>query len=125
MTKFEIRMGIPEIFSLWNELTQKADNNTLNKTEEKLFKKLVKAFGFLQSNPKHPGLETHEIPILSKRYGQRVWQSYLENKKPSAGRLYWIYGPNQGDITIIGLEPHLNDKKDSYDKITLSELVLE
>ncbi len=37
-------------------------------------------------------------------------------------RIFWVYGPNQQDITIIGLEPHPNDKKDAYDKITLSSM---
>ena len=26
-------------------------------------------------------------------------------------RMYWVYGPDQKDITIIGLEPHSEDKK--------------
>ena len=50
----------------------------------------------------------------------KVWESYLENNKPAAGRVFWVYAPNQNDITIIGLEPHPNTKKDSYKKITLS-----
>lgn len=32
-------------------------------------------------------------------------------------------GPEQKDITIIGLEPHPEDKKNgAYDKVTLSKL---
>lgn len=57
---------------------------------------------------------------LTRRYKQKVWQSYLENNKPATGRIFWVYGPNKSDITIIGLEPHPNDKKDAYQKITLS-----
>ena len=26
-------------------------------------------------------------------------------------RMYWVYGPDQQSITIIGLEPHPEDKK--------------
>lgn len=40
----------------------------------------------------------------------KVWQSYLENNTPSAGRVYWVYYP-KGSITIIGIEPHPNDNK--------------
>ena len=40
-----------------------------------------------------------------------MWQSYLENKTSGAMRMYWVYGPDQKDITIIGLEPHSEDKK--------------
>ena len=43
--------------------------------------------------------------------GMKVWQSYLENKTSGAMRMYWVYGPDQKDITIIGLEPHSEDKK--------------
>ena len=49
--------------------------------------------------------------IASRRYGMKVWQSYLENKTSGAMRMYWVYGPDQKDITIIGLEPHSEDKK--------------
>ena len=35
--------------------------------------------------------------------------------------MFWIYGPSQGDITIIGLEKHPEDKKSrGYDKVKLS-----
>ena len=38
-------------------------------------------------------------------------------------RMYWVYGPDQKDITIIGLEPHPEDKKNgAYDRISLSDL---
>lgn len=107
----------------WNDLTKKADKGSLSKTEQKLFKKLVKAFGFLSQNPRHPGLSSHEISDLSRRYGMKVWESYLENNTPSAGRIFWVYGPDQKDITIIGIEPHPEDKKrGGYDKVKLSEL---
>lgn len=37
--------------------------------------------------------------------------------------MYWVYGPDQKEITVIGLEPHLEDAKNgAYDRITLSEL---
>ena len=37
--------------------------------------------------------------------------------------MYWVYGPDQKDITIIGLEPHPEDKKNgAYDRISLSDL---
>ena len=72
-------------------------------------------------DPTYPGLETHDIEPLTKRYGQKVWQSYIENHTPGAGRIYWVYGPDKGEITIIGVEPHPNDSKsNAYKKITLS-----
>ncbi|MCR5137971.1 MAG: hypothetical protein K6C12_12960 [Oscillospiraceae bacterium] len=115
-------MGVPEMEQFWNELSSKVKSGAANKEEIKLYKKLGKAMKLISQNPRHPGLETHEISSLSKRYGEKVWQSYLENKTPAAGRLFWSYGPERGDITIIGLEPHPNDKSNAYDKITLSAM---
>ena len=75
----------------------------------------------LANNPRHPGLTGHEIDSLSRRYGMKVWESYLENKTSRAGRIFWIYGPGKQEITILGLEPHPEDKKNSgYDRVTLS-----
>jgi len=120
---FSIRMGVPEMELFWKDLTEKADKGTLSKTEQKLFKKLLKSFGFISQNPRHPGLSSHEISDLSRRYGMKVWESYLENNTPSAGRVFWVYGPDQKDITIIGIEPHPEDKKrGGYDKVKLSDL---
>lgn len=90
------------------------------KVEQSLYQKFGKTMKLLSINPRHTGLHTHDIESLTKRYGMKVWESYLENNKPAAGRVFWVYAPNQNDITIIGLEPYPNTKKDSYKKITLS-----
>ena len=119
---FNIRMGVPEMEDLWKNLCKKSEEGTLKGYDKKLLKKLTKVLKFLQIDPKYPGLRIHEINILSKRYGIKVWQSYLENNTPSAGRLFWVYGPERKDITIIGIEPHPEDKKDAYEKIRLSSL---
>lgn len=120
---FEIHMGIPEMDKFWFELTEKNHNSTATKDEIKLYKKLGKTFALIATNPKYPSLETHEIAALTKRYGMKVWQSYVENNTPAAGRVFWVYGPNQNDITIVGVEPHPNDSKsNAYSKITLSSM---
>ena len=117
------RMGVPEMAALWKDLATRFDRNELSRSEKQLFKKLTKVLGYLRQNPRHPSLCSHDIDALSKRYGFKVWQSYLENNKPSAGRLYWTYGPDRKDISILGLEPHPEDKKrGGYDRIKLSEL---
>lgn len=106
----------------WEELVLKAENDTLKGRDKKIYKQLVKAILLLEHNPRHTGLQTHEIKPLSIRYNMKVWQSYLENNTPGAGRIFWVYGPDKKDITIIGIEPHPDDKKHAYEKITLSEL---
>ena len=116
---FEIRFGFPNMITFWNSLNERIKNNATSKDESRLYKKLIKTLRLLSSNPKHNGLHSHEIEILSQRIGMKVWESYLENNKPAAGRIFWVYYP-PGSITIIGLEPHPNDNKHSYEKITLS-----
>jgi hypothetical protein len=118
---FEIRMGVPEMKNLWDSLSKKHKDGTLSKDEAKLFKKWSKALKFLRQNPRHQGLGSHDIDALSRRYGGKVWQSNLENNTPAAGRMFWIYGPNKGEITVIGLEPHPEDAKSAgYAKVRLS-----
>lgn len=108
---------------LWKELAKKADTGKLDGDDLRLFKKLVKTVTFLAENPSHPGLASHEISDLTKRYGMKVWQSYLENRKPAAGRLFWVYGPVKGVITVIGLEAHPESgKSKGYQKVALSGL---
>ena len=123
MGPFKIRLGIPEMLAYWQELRQGAARGTLNKEDLQLYKKWGRAMVHLAADPFYPGLKTHEIPPLSRRYGMKVWQSYLENKNSRAARIYWVCGPDQKDITIIGLEPHPEDKKSNgYQKVLLSEL---
>ena len=119
---YNIRLGIPEMEQFWKDLRKKVKTGNANKNDKTLHKKLGKTMKMLSQNPRHPGLESHEISSLSKRYGMKVWESYLENNTPAAGRVFWVYGPDRRDITIIGLEPHPNTKSNSYTKIRLSDM---
>jgi hypothetical protein len=117
---FEIFMGEPEMLHLWNDLQQKAEAKTLDSEERELFDKWSKAMELLSGNPRHPGLESHEIDDLSKKYGFKVWQSYLENRKAGARRMFWTYGPEKGAITILVLEKHPNtSQKKAYKRVSL------
>lgn len=121
--KFNIKLGIPEVENLWCDLNEKRKTGKITRTEKTLHNKLGKAFNYLAVNPKAPSLNTHEINELSKKYGLKIWQSYLENNTPSAGRIFWVYGPQKNDITILAIEPHPNDSKQgSYKRIKLSSL---
>lgn len=117
---FTIHLGIPEMKEFWDSLRQKVKGNSATTAEQALYQKFGKAMRLLSANPRHTGLHTHDIEALTKRYGMKVWESYLENNKPAAGRIFWVYAPERSDITIIGLEPHPNAKKDAYDKVALS-----
>ncbi len=119
---YSIRMGVPEMAALWNSLQTKVRSSCASADEQRLYKRIGKALALLSHDPRHPGLHSHEIAALTKRYGHKVWESYLENQTPSAGRIFWVYGPQQDDITVIAIEPHPNDKANAYRKITLSSL---
>ena len=119
---YKIHLGIPEMKTLWDQLSEKVKRGGANAKEEKLYRQIGKAMYLLSLDPHYPGLKSHEISALTARYGMKVWESYLENNTPTAGRLFWVYGPEKGDITIIGLEPHPNDKSNAYKKITLSSM---
>ncbi|MBR0383123.1 MAG: hypothetical protein IJH61_00335 [Eubacteriaceae bacterium] len=116
-------MGIPEMEAFWYDLTDNVRSGKASKTEIKQYHQIGKALVLLADNPRHPGLNSHEIDALTARYGKKVWCFYLQNNTPAAGRLFWSYGPDKGDITILAIEPHPNDsKRNAYQKITLSRM---
>lgn len=85
-------MGIPEVKEFWDNLAKKFENDLLKGDEKKNFKKLGKALTYLSNNPKHNSLATHEIKQLSKKYGMKVWQSYIENKTPAQEEFFGPMG---------------------------------
>ena len=120
---FALRMGQPEMEALWQDLSTRKQAGRLGKDEEKFFKKLVKVLGYLSSDPRHNSLSSHEISDLSRKHGLKIFQSYLENNTPGAGRIFWTYGQDQGDITVLAVEPHPEDKKrGAYERIKLSSV---
>ena len=120
--RFSVRMGLPDMAAFNDEITAKARAGTLGAGEKALFKQWRKALGHLAQNPRHPGLRTHEIEPLSRRFGRKIFQSYL-NQGDTADRFYWVYGPGRGEITVVGLEPHPEDRKRAgYERVTLSGL---
>jgi hypothetical protein len=114
-------MGVPEMAAVWSDLSTRKLQGKLDANEERFFKKLVKVLGFLSESPRHRSLQTHEIKVLTGKYGLKVFEAYLENDTPAAGRVFWVYGPDKGDITILGVEPHPDDKHGAYSRIRLSK----
>ncbi|GLZ38379.1 hypothetical protein Acsp05_20030 [Actinokineospora sp. NBRC 105648] len=70
-------------------------------------KKVRKALRLLeQVGPRHPGLHSHNYQSVPGPGGAPLWESYVENKTPSAWRIWWIYGPRDGQLTIVTVGPH-------------------
>ena len=72
----------------------------------KRLKAVRKALALLETNPRHPGLNTHKFSSLRGPDGEDVFEAYAESKTPAAYRIFWIYGPNQGEITIVAITSH-------------------
>ncbi len=45
----------------------------------KRFKAVRKALGYLESNPRHPGLNTHKFSSLQGPFGEEIFEAYAEN----------------------------------------------
>ncbi len=73
-----------------------------------LLKQIKKTLGYLQANPKHPSLQTHPYSSMDHpfRHGEKVFEAYAQNNTPSAYRVFWCYGPNKKQISIIAITPH-------------------
>lgn len=73
-----------------------------------LVKQLKKTLGFLQTNPRHPSLQTHVFHSLEHPYNpkDKVFEAYVQQHTPAAYRLFWCFGPKQGQITVIAITPH-------------------
>jgi len=73
-----------------------------------LCKQVKKSLGYLQTNPKHPSLNTHPYDSIEHPFDpkEKVFGAYAQNNTPGAYRIFWCYGPDKKQITIIGITPH-------------------
>jgi hypothetical protein len=78
-------------------------------SQETKLKKVRRALGRLERNPRHPGLHSHHYESFPADRDVKVWDSYVENRTPSAWRIFWQYGPDepgQQVITVLYIGPH-------------------
>lgn len=70
------------------------------------FDKVRKALRLLeQVGARHPGLCSHAYRSVPGPGGVTLWESYVENHAP-AWRIWWIYEPDEEQITIVAIGPH-------------------
>jgi hypothetical protein len=76
--------------------------------QEGLFKRVHEAISKLEQNPRHPGLNTHAYDGIPNPYdkNQKVFEAYAQNQTPGAYRIFWCYGPEKQQITILAITPH-------------------
>ena len=73
---------------------------------QKRYKVVAKAIRFLAANPRHPSLQTHEFTSLKGPGGEKIFEAYAEQATPAAYRIFWYYGPQKDQITLIAITPH-------------------
>ena len=79
-----------------------------NAAHSGLVRQIKKSLGYLQVDPKHPSLKTHPYEAISNPFGgkEKVFEAYAQNNTPGAYRVFWCYGPDKKQITIIAITPH-------------------
>ena len=94
------RLQFTAIAKLQLELLRK------NKSLKKRLKAVLKSLAYLETNPRHPGLNTHKFSAFTGPNDKEIFEVYAENKTPAAYRIFWCYGPKDKEITIIAITPH-------------------
>ncbi len=60
----------------------------------------------METNLRHPSLNTHKYLDLFGPNGEEIFEAYIENKTPGAYRVFWYYGPDNSQITVVAITPH-------------------
>ena len=78
-----------------------------------LLAQVRKSLGFLEIDPRHPGLHTHEFTSLAGANGEKIFEAYAQNDTPGAYRIFWHYGPDEIKgrkrtpvITVVAITRH-------------------
>ncbi len=77
-----------------------------NPSQRDILKAVRRCLGFLQTDLRHPSLNTHEFRSLKGLNGEKVFEAYAQQKTPGAYPVFWYYGPERGMITIVAIVPH-------------------
>lgn len=78
-------------------------------SQQARLRKVRKALGRLERDPRYPGLHSHHYESFPADRDVKVWDSYVENHTPSAWRIFWQYGPDENGhrvITVLYIGPH-------------------
>lgn len=91
---------------LTDEAKEQLNRLKADKGLAKRYKAVKKTIQFLSQNPRHPGLNTHEFTSLKGPGGEKIFEAYAEQSTPAAYRIFWYYGPESKQITIVAITPH-------------------
>ena len=75
-------------------------------SKKDILKAVRKTLGFMETNLRHPSLNTHEFTSLKGPKGEKVFEAYAQQKTPAVYRIFWYYGPDRKQITIVTITHH-------------------
>ncbi|MEO8215576.1 MAG: hypothetical protein ABI718_00685 [Acidobacteriota bacterium] len=78
-----------------------------------LIKQVRKTLALLQTNLRHPPLQTHQFHSLTGPGGEEISEAYAQQHSPGAFRVFFFYGPDRVEgkrriavLTIIAITLH-------------------
>ena len=89
-----------------DEASEDLSNLENDPSKKRILKDVRKTLGFMETNLRHPSLNTHEFTSLSGPNGEKVFEAYAQQNTPGAYRVFWYYGPGKKILTIIGITAH-------------------
>ena len=72
----------------------------------RLLKDVDKALGYMETNLRHPSLNTHPYRSIFGPNEEKIFESYAQQATSGAYRIFWYYGPGKNVISIIAIIPH-------------------
>ena len=75
-------------------------------SDPKKHTKVQNCLGRLEQDPRYKGLNSHQFEAFDDIFGEKIWESYVENRTPAAWRVWWFYGPDQGQISVVKIAQH-------------------
>ena len=90
--------------------TSKADSDIQeienDPSKKNVLKTVRKTLGLIETNLRHSSLNTHEFTSLKGPNGEKVFETYAQQRTPAAYQIFWYYGPGRKQITIVAITSH-------------------
>ncbi len=79
--------------------TPQADNDLKelesDPSKKRILKAVRKTLGLMETNLRHPSLQTHQYQSLKGPNDEKVFEAYAQQNTPGAYRVFWYYGPGK------------------------------
>ena len=87
------------------EQLKELKNDQANKAAHKAVSKILK---YMAADLRHPSLGTHKYDDYENPIDKAkpVFEAYAQNNTPGAYRVFWVYGPDKQQLTILAITPH-------------------